>query len=761
MTVYSTRFRTANFTPPTAQLAPFSAAAPTATLAEMDAGANDSTWDMSSIDVYEAPDAEAGSLAYQYSASNSSGVHVYNGTWLTLAQLQAETDDVGRYFSLQVRFTSNGKQRCALKSGEMSVTPGTTVDAPTFAGLATAADNGDGSVALAWAAATFDGAIPAIDRGYEIHVHTAAMVDADLDADTYLLGRIPGTRTSFDAFTTSDGTTRLTSGVTYYFAVRAFQRANGGRSEDQNSTNQSAEPTGASVPTAPAGNTLLIAYNDVIIGGGEHRTQIGAYSYQQSYDTWAFSAEFLVQAETDALMTTRITELMTTAGLTQPSATLVVQAGILLAVTDLVADGTTTVTSATGGFTAAMEGTYITIVGLGARKIVTRTDTNTVVLGATVATGTYAANVGRVHYTRGLMARATIEKVGDMAVDRLRSQRMRFSATGHVESSDDINSGFSSDSRISFALTGSNRRVVTFRGHVTATAALTALARYTANVAAWVATHLATIGGNYELSGQPETEFDPDNKILSFVRTYIERIIPDSVATADVAQIANQSLVLTRTQTPVHGDAGRQGPVGLVLSYSCDIDRAVSTQAQIQTLYTGTIKPNLLSLIRTQYSTTTVIILDENVSPAVAENKLMVGWRVMLPDISGNLLSYVYFIERPVDQAITLVPLWDGRSETYAGWTSTGLVRTLTETITAVSIKSPPFIQPPLDGPILLRETPSATQRTLGRTPEGDATVTEYTVTMRREYLLAEVSGVTPALRLDSGQDVHSVGPSE
>ncbi|KKW13293.1 MAG: hypothetical protein UY48_C0003G0115, partial [Candidatus Gottesmanbacteria bacterium GW2011_GWB1_49_7] len=250
MTVYSTRLRTANFTPPTAQLAPYSAAAPTATLAELDFGTAYGSWDMSTIDVFEAPDSEAGTLAYKYSASNTSGSHTYNDSWLSLTNLLLEADPTGRYFSLQVQFTSNGKQKCAIKDGTISSSQG-TVPAPTFAGAATATDNTDNSVAVAWAAATFDSVTAAADRGYEIHVHTESIVDADLDADTYYLARVPSDQTSFDVFTLSDGVTALTAGTTYYFSVRAFQRLGSSRSEDQNAVNQSAAPTsGVTAPSA-------------------------------------------------------------------------------------------------------------------------------------------------------------------------------------------------------------------------------------------------------------------------------------------------------------------------------------------------------------------------------------------------------------------------------------------------------------------------------------------------------------------------------
>ena len=297
LAIYATRLRTTNFTAPSAQLVPYSTAAPTATLTEIDFGTAYGSWDISTIDIFENPDSETGSLAYQYSASNTSGVHTYNGTWLTLAQLQAETDPTGRYLSIKVRFTSTGLQRCALKDGEISASQG-AVPAPTFAGATTATDNTDGSVAVVWAAATFDAATVAADRGYEIHVHTATMVDADLDADTYYLARVPSDQTSLDVFTLSDGITSLAASTTYYFAVRAFQRLGSSRAEDQNAVNQSAAPTsGVTAPTAAINghftsitNTTFTGVLDAFPGSNIDRWRL-AYRIKNdtAANTWTYS----------------------------------------------------------------------------------------------------------------------------------------------------------------------------------------------------------------------------------------------------------------------------------------------------------------------------------------------------------------------------------------------------------------------------------------------------------------------------------------
>ena len=128
---------------------------------------------------------------------------------------------------------------------------------PTFAGAASAADNTDGSVLVSWVAAT---AVVSAIRGYKIHVHTAAMTDADLDANTYLLTEVPSGRTSVDVWTLGNGLTALTAGTTYYFAVRAISAAG---DEDQNATNvnvvvTSGEPSSLITGTSEASSTTSV-----------------------------------------------------------------------------------------------------------------------------------------------------------------------------------------------------------------------------------------------------------------------------------------------------------------------------------------------------------------------------------------------------------------------------------------------------------------------------------------------------------------------
>lgn len=65
-----------------------------------------------------------------------------------------------------------------------------------------------------------------------------------------------------------------------------------------------------------------------------------------------------------------------------------------LTLADVVGNGTTTLTSATGGFTSAMIGNIINVATVGRREITGYTNTNTITVDASVSAGTYTGYIG-------------------------------------------------------------------------------------------------------------------------------------------------------------------------------------------------------------------------------------------------------------------------------------------------------------------------------------------------------------------------------
>lgn len=100
------------------------------TLSELNSGDSSAVWDMSSINFLENPNSEAGDLLYKYATKAEGGSYTYNGSWLTLAQLQAESDPTEQYMSFKVQLSSNGSQDATFGGGYLEVTITIGGDAP-------------------------------------------------------------------------------------------------------------------------------------------------------------------------------------------------------------------------------------------------------------------------------------------------------------------------------------------------------------------------------------------------------------------------------------------------------------------------------------------------------------------------------------------------------------------------------------------------------------------------------------------------------
>lgn len=214
--------------------------------------------------------------------------------WTTADGVTALTSGTTYYFAVRAVSMEDDEDQ---NTTNQSVAPSLT--APTFGALTSATNNADGSAVLAWSAATFGTTVPTDARRYKIHVHTATMTDANLDADTYLLCSVDSAQTSFDVFTLSDGITALTSGTTYYFAVRAFQRVAQLTSEDQNTTNRSVAVTsGVTAPTAAINghinsiaNTSFTAVLDAFPSTNIDRWRMGyRIKNDTAANTWTYSS---------------------------------------------------------------------------------------------------------------------------------------------------------------------------------------------------------------------------------------------------------------------------------------------------------------------------------------------------------------------------------------------------------------------------------------------------------------------------------------
>lgn len=140
-------------------------------------------------------------------------------------------------------------------------------DAPTFAGIDSLTDNGDGSVTAAWLAATGD------KTGYNVYVKLDN--DTNLFTDTNFKCTVDDTDTSIKFCTLADNSTALQAGDDVYVGIRA--QNNG--TEDTNTASENVTVTTGVAPTF-AGITGLenVGFGALLVSWSAGSGTIGTYN---------------------------------------------------------------------------------------------------------------------------------------------------------------------------------------------------------------------------------------------------------------------------------------------------------------------------------------------------------------------------------------------------------------------------------------------------------------------------------------------------
>ena len=222
------------------------------------------------------------------------------------------------------------------------------------------------------------------------------------------------------------------------------------------------------------------------------------------------------------------------------------------------------------------------------------------------------------------------------------------------------------DSRVSVEYLPSRRRKVTITATYTASGGTTARAQFNASIAAYATSVLTAIGGTYELVGEPVTEANDTNKVITGTRIYEELIYSQAGAVDDTA-IVQQVLVIER-QSPAPGDTftGTGGGAGttdgpqanrlrvLNCRFDCWIDKNVT---QGLTAKWTAIKPWVLTQISNTLGAAAVALVDERPSFDYTDNRITVQLTVLGAG-SSNILERRISVETHKVEGVTLVPAW-------------------------------------------------------------------------------------------------------
>lgn len=101
---------------------------------QVDSGSNSTTWDMSTFLTLVNPNGESGTVKFKYATGDTGNTipdyaddnTAYSSTWLTLAQLQAETDPTAGCFRIVMQITGNGSQDGTVTDSSIVATITTT-----------------------------------------------------------------------------------------------------------------------------------------------------------------------------------------------------------------------------------------------------------------------------------------------------------------------------------------------------------------------------------------------------------------------------------------------------------------------------------------------------------------------------------------------------------------------------------------------------------------------------------------------------------
>lgn len=303
------------------------------------------------------------------------------------------------------------------------------------------------------------------------------------------------------------------------------------------------------------------------------------------------------------------------------------------------------------------------------------------------ATGTYldlnpAANTG-------FEAVAEIEKVGSRLGDSARSRRYRVTITVQLPADLAGQNGRRSSS-FTVDYTPSDRRTITIEGEYTALGGNTALAQYTASIAAYVGTIQGLVGGTYGEKGSEQITANDTNTIMSFRRTFQEIFLSESAGQTNDTDLVDPLLSVTRIRS-APGDAPLGGStVERLVTYQVAYVAGVRTTVDLDSKWTGTIRPWILQHVAAATGASALAVVDE--SPKLDASKREITASMTLVAAGGTkVLSATVTTEDADDPGDVLVPAWV-RGTRHGKYLFEGPAlfgRTVTEVVTVLGIVSP------------------------------------------------------------------------
>ena len=202
-------------------------------------------------------------------------------------------------------------------------------------------------------------------------------------------------------------------------------------------------------------------------------------------------------------------------------------------------------------------------------------------------------------------------------------------------------------------------RTLTISGTITAAVGGSdAYANAVSKVPTFAGTVTSTLGGTWD-KGLLTIDRDDQDKIASYTWEQREIVYNESTAGLDSANIIRADVRFTSSDTwpgDTPGKATRRTQI--VATYTAGVDATASTD--LVGLYTGTIRPYLISEARRLYSPSTLAIIEE--SPGTEASGNRIASRIVFDAVIDDAQAYEYTAAQltRTDTGSMLIKKWDG-----------------------------------------------------------------------------------------------------
>jgi hypothetical protein len=260
----------------------------------------------------------------------------------------------------------------------------------------------------------------------------------------------------------------------------------------------------------------------------------------------------------------------------------------------------------------------------------------------------------------GFHSEPSITKAGDPRADTGRSRLYNCSVTF------DLPADLSGVSGRAYATTNidydaSQRRRITITGRYTALGSNGSLAQYNSAGPTYCASVLSSVasGGTFDLVDEQKIPEDQD-KWCDFSRTYLEVLYGTASATLSHASIRASNVTFQRSRVAPGDSPGKNVKrlETITARVDCSIDNTVTTD--IETLWTGTIRPYLLTKIKSTFSVTTIADVVEDGQYDHTSNRLSASVTCSCVVAGATTFEYRSTVKITTDTGELLQPAYGG-----------------------------------------------------------------------------------------------------